>query len=244
MQGIHNPAVSYRQFAGTVLYAAMRLPQRWLVSRPAGMNRYVPSRGNWRRVGSEPGEVGCGAWGMSEGCLRDWKLDVAVRGRRCNLTRWNRTDGTVQPPIRSASKIAAQRPNSVTAVEVSARPVVLSAGFDCIRNSRPVCDQIVIRMGGVPRNIRRGLRAGDLQQPACREAAIVAAVVSEHRRNGGSGRVRLRRGLCRDGLLIRPYGNPPHVEAGPGNAVSGSARRLDRRHRPARFSVHAVKERQ
>ena len=181
---------------------------------------------------------------MSEGCLRDWKLDVAVRGRRCNLTRWNRTDGTVQPPIRSASKIAAQRPNSVTAVEVSARPVVLSAGFDCIRNSRPVCDQIVIRMGGVPRNIRRGLRAGDLQQPACREAAIVAAVVSEHRRNGGSGRVRLRRGLCRDGLLIRPYGNPPHVDAGPGNAVSGSARRLDRRHRPARFRVHDVKERQ
>ena len=51
---------------------------------------------------------------MSEGCLRDWKLDVAVRDRRCNLTRWNRTDGTVQPPITSASRIAAQRPNSVT----------------------------------------------------------------------------------------------------------------------------------
>ena len=108
----------------------------------------------------------------------------------------------------------------------------LSAGFDCTRNSRPICVQIVIRMGGVPRGIRRGLPAGDHQQPACREAASVAAVVSEHRRNSGSGHVRLRRGLCRDGLLIRPYGNPPHVDAGPGSAASGSARRLDRSDTP------------
>ena len=159
--------------------------------------------------------------------------------------------GTVQPAgqdivlgnARPSTNGRSAPKNHVTLKSVPGQ-LSFSAGFDCTRNSRPICVQIVIRMGGVPRGIRRGLPAGDHQQPACREAATVAAVVSEHRRNGGSGRVRLRRGLCRDGLLIRPYGNPPHVDAGPGNAVSGIARRLDRRHCPARFRVHDVKERQ
>lgn len=46
--------------------------------------------------------------------------------------------------------------------------------------------------------------------------------------------------------MITParWADAPWVRAGLGKPQAGSARRLDRRHRPARFRVHAVKERQ